>query len=368
MTQQTNRGMKLLQTRSVRQFPLLKPFVANDFRLLWIGQGMSLLGDQFYIVALPLLALSLTGSNLALGSVLMVAATTRALFQLFGGALSDRLSPRSLMLISNIARAVVCGALTVLVMLSVAKLWHLYILAYMSIIPMVVVKEDLQAGNAVLRGTSRFMGFVVPALAGAVITKISMGAAFAIDTFTFVFAALMLLPMKQVTRISAPGEGAKSGEKEAEQKEGMLKSIAEGLRYAWHHRLIRALLILIRGHRGRRAPGICKESLRRGSRKRSGVDAVRIWRGDACRNAAGRFYQADKAARQGAYRIDLHDRDWLYYAWLRLQYSICGIGARLCWNRGRAIEHSTDGLDTRMHRAANAWSSYGLVYARNIGA
>jgi MFS family permease len=89
------------------------------------------------------------------------------------------------------------------------------------------------------------MGFVVPALAGAVITKISMGAAFAIDTFTFVFAALMLLPMKQVTRISAPGEGAKSGGKEAEQKEGMLKSIAEGLRYAWHHRLIRALLILI---------------------------------------------------------------------------------------------------------------------------
>jgi MFS family permease len=256
--QQTERGLKLILTQRVRRLPLLKPFAASDFRLLWIGQGMSLFGDQFYLLALPLLALSLTGSNFVLGSVLMVAAITRATFQLFGGALSDRFSPRSLMLISNIVRALVSGVLTALVVLSVAELWHLYILAaifglvdafffpaYMSIIPMVVVKEDLQAGNALLRGTNRFMGFVAPALAGAVISKIGLGIAFAIDTFTFVFAALMLLPMKQVMRIGAQGEGSEGEAKDAAQKEGVLKSIAEGLRYAWRHRLIRALLLFI---------------------------------------------------------------------------------------------------------------------------
>jgi MFS family permease len=219
---------------------------------------VSLFGDQFYLVALPWLALYLTGSSLALGSVLMVAATSRAIFQLFGGALSDRLSPRSLMLISNIIRAVVSSVLTTLVLLSVAELWHLYILAaifgivdalffpaFMSIIPMVVLRENLHAGNAVLRGTSRFMGLVGPALAGAVISKMSLGAAFAIDASTFVFAALMLLPVKQGKRISATAEGDKGAEKEAGRKEGLLTSIVEGLRYAWQHRLIRALLLFV---------------------------------------------------------------------------------------------------------------------------
>jgi MFS family permease len=256
--QQTERSLKFSLTQRVRQFPLLKPFAASDFRLLWIGQGMSLFGDQFYLVALPWLALNLTGSSLALSSILIVTATTRALFQLFGGALSDRVSPPMLMLISNVVRALVSGTLTTLVLFSVARLWHLYILAaifglvdalffpaYMAIIPMVVVNADLQAGNAVLRGMNRFMGLIGPALAGAVISKMSLGAAFAIDASTFVFAALMLWPIIQGRRIGGGPESKKDEEREGAKKEGLLKSIVEGLRYAWEHRLIRSLLLFI---------------------------------------------------------------------------------------------------------------------------
>ena len=47
----------------------------RDFRLLWLGQSVSILGDQFYIVALPWLVLYLTGSTLTLGSVLLAALT-----------------------------------------------------------------------------------------------------------------------------------------------------------------------------------------------------------------------------------------------------------------------------------------------------
>jgi MFS family permease len=256
--QQTEQGLKLFLTQRVRQFPLFKPLVDSDFRLLWIGQGVSMFGDQFYLVALPWLALYLTGSSLALSSVLIVAATTRALFQLFGGALSDRFSPRSLMLISNIIRALVSSVLTILVVLSLTRLWHLYIMAaifgmfdalffpaYMSIIPMLVLKEHLQAGTAVLRGTSRFMGLVGPAPAGAIISAVGLGAAFAIDTLTFVFGALMLLPMNQGKRISVPVKDDQSAEEEPARKKWLLTSIVEGLRYAWRHKLIRALLLFI---------------------------------------------------------------------------------------------------------------------------
>lgn len=77
---------------------LLRPLRIRDFRLLFTGETVSVLGDQFHFVALTWLALQLTGSGLALGTVLMTAAIPRAVFMLVGGAFSDRFSPRNLML------------------------------------------------------------------------------------------------------------------------------------------------------------------------------------------------------------------------------------------------------------------------------
>ena len=62
----------------------------RDFRLLWLGQGISLLGDQFGLIALPWLVLQLTGDAFAMGLVLAIAGVPRAIFMLFGGALTDR--------------------------------------------------------------------------------------------------------------------------------------------------------------------------------------------------------------------------------------------------------------------------------------
>ena len=77
---------------------------SRNFRLLWIGEGISLLGDQFYLIALPWLVLSLTGNPLAVGTVLAMAGIPRALFMLVVGALTDRFTPRKLMINSNLAR------------------------------------------------------------------------------------------------------------------------------------------------------------------------------------------------------------------------------------------------------------------------
>src|SRR4051812_40718725 len=74
------------------------PFARRDFRLLWIGETISLLGDQFYLVALAWLVVQQTGSGLALGTIMMAAGIPRVLFMLIGGVMTDRLSPRMLML------------------------------------------------------------------------------------------------------------------------------------------------------------------------------------------------------------------------------------------------------------------------------
>lgn len=217
---------------------------------------MSLFGDQFYLVALPWLTLQLTGSALALGTVLMVAGGARALFQLIGGALSDRFSPRTLMLISNIVRAIVTAAITAVVLAGVTRLWHLYVLsivfglvdafffpAYMSVVPQLVKTEQLAAGNALLRGTARFMALIGPATAGVIISTQSLGMAFAIDTATFVFAAAAIWLMKK--RPASSEESEDAGGAESGGPTGLFRSIKEGLIYAWSHPLIRALLFFI---------------------------------------------------------------------------------------------------------------------------
>lgn len=74
--------------------PPAHPLRLPHFRNLWIGSGISLLGDQFYLVALPWLVLQLTGSTVALGTVLMTTAVPRAALMLVGGAVIDRFSAR----------------------------------------------------------------------------------------------------------------------------------------------------------------------------------------------------------------------------------------------------------------------------------
>lgn len=242
----------------MRQLSLWQPVTVRDFRLLWFGQGVSLFGDQFYLVALPWLTLQLTGSALALGSVLMVAGGARAIFQLLGGALSDRFSQRTLMLVSNIVRAVVTAAITAIVLTGVTRLWHLYLLsiifglvdaffvpAYMSIVPKLVVTEYLAAGNALLRGTARFMALIGPATAGVIISTQSLGMAFAIDTATFVFATGSIWLMKRQPPISPEDLTGPEELTGNERRLGLFRSIKEGLRYAWRHPLIRALLFFV---------------------------------------------------------------------------------------------------------------------------
>src|SRR5215831_20502856 len=102
--------------------PLRIPY----FRNFLIGGVISAFGDQFYLVALPWLVLQITGSSLALGTILMAAAVPRAVLMLAGGALSDRIAPRRIMLTTASTRTVVVAAVGVLAYLHIVHLWHLY--------------------------------------------------------------------------------------------------------------------------------------------------------------------------------------------------------------------------------------------------
>ncbi len=195
----------------IRRLQILTPLRYRDFRLVWFGESISLFGDQFHYVALSWLVLGLTGSGLALGTVLLAAALPRGVFLLVGGALSDRISPRTLMLGSNVVRAVITTIVAALVLGGRVEIWHLVIAGALfgtvdaiffpaigTIVARLVPADRLGPANAVLQGTQQLMQSVGPALAGFAIAIVGVGAAFVIDAASFGVAALAMFLVRSV--------------------------------------------------------------------------------------------------------------------------------------------------------------------------
>src|ERR687888_858485 len=90
---------------------VLRAFQSRDFRLLWTGQAISLLGDSAFLVALGWRTFTLTGSARSLGFVLTLQGVGLLSTVLVGGALADRYDRRTLMLVSDATRFAVIGLL-----------------------------------------------------------------------------------------------------------------------------------------------------------------------------------------------------------------------------------------------------------------
>ncbi|HEX6138954.1 MAG TPA: MFS transporter [Candidatus Limnocylindria bacterium] len=232
---------------------LLRPLRLRDFRLVFTGESISLIGDQFHFVALAWLTLQLTGSGLALGTVLMIAAVPRAVFMLVGGALSDRFSPRNLMLVSNALRAVVVGIVAALVLTGQAQLWHLFVLAAIfgvvdaifhpalnTIVPMLVPGRLLPPANALVQVMAQLSGLIGPAVAGIVVAAMQTGPAFVVDAASFAVAAGALVLVRGGRRVPAASHPTQA----AVAAESLLQTIRSGLAFAWNDPPVRALLIL----------------------------------------------------------------------------------------------------------------------------
>ena len=97
--------MTALPIGRVRSLPFLRALDARDFRLLWASEAISVVGDQFHFVALSWLVISLTGSGLALGAVLIAIAVPRAVLLVPFGVLADRRPSRTLMLAAHLSAA-----------------------------------------------------------------------------------------------------------------------------------------------------------------------------------------------------------------------------------------------------------------------
>jgi MFS family permease len=231
---------------SPRRAPLGAVLRSASYRLLWTAQFVSLLAGFFNYVAVAWLTLQLTGSNLAVGAVLAAAAVPLAVLMLLGGAVSDRFSPRSTMLAAGLARGVVMAVLAVLTLTHSVQLWEVFASAVLvgattaffipastSILPRLVAKDQLEAGN-VLLNMSRTAAIVLgPATAGVMVAGAGVGSALGADAAASVIAGLLAAML--------PAGGRSSGI----SKTNPLVDVRDGLLHVWGDVPLRATLLVI---------------------------------------------------------------------------------------------------------------------------
>ncbi len=189
------------------------PLQSPMFAVVWIGLAISAFGDRALELALVWLTVDLTGSSVALGTVLTAATIPSIALLLIGGAWADGVSPSTIMLWSDVLRAVVTLIFALLVSLDLMSISLVIAVAViygavstffdpamMALIPSVVHQRQHHAANALYEFAFRTSSLLGPALGGFLIAQYSIPAALTFDAVTFggTIAAMIYLRRRRL--------------------------------------------------------------------------------------------------------------------------------------------------------------------------
>ena len=220
--------------------PLLRE--SPRFRRFWLGQSVSLLGDQVTVIALPLVAvLVLDATPAQMGYLFAVELAPNLLFSLHAGAWVDRRGrKRQLMIATDLGRALALGslplayafdALTFPHMLAVGfvmgTLSVLFYVSYSSLFVALVPRDRFVEGSSIING-SRALSYVAgPSVGGVLVQVLSAPATLVVDTCSFLLSALFLRSVEvEEPAAEAPGKG----------------HVAAGIRWVFGNPIVRAAL------------------------------------------------------------------------------------------------------------------------------
>lgn len=226
-------------------FPDLSPLRESpDFRLLWIGQIISMTGSMVRFVAIPYQIYILTGSPLAVGLIGLFQAGPTIVLSLFGGVIADRVDRRRLLIITQIcltATSVVLAIATQLGFVSVPFLYALTAVgasfsaldspARSALIPSLLERRRVQAAITLNQTQFQTAAVIGPALAGVLIASFGLATTYWVDVATYLMAIGTLLAMRRTAR--PPAEHG-----------SVLRSLAEGIAYLGVRRILLATMSL----------------------------------------------------------------------------------------------------------------------------
>ncbi len=185
----------------------------RDFRLLFAGQGVSVLGDRMVAVALAFAVIELGGSISQVGLVLAAGWAPLAVTVLAGGVVADRTSRRAVMVTADLVRIATQGTMAALLITGSAEIWMLAALAGVTgaatgffnpastgLLPEVVPPAQLQPANAMRATAVSGAEILGPVLAGILVAAAGAGWAIAVDASTFAVSAICLSRLRPPAR------------------------------------------------------------------------------------------------------------------------------------------------------------------------
>jgi MFS family permease len=203
-----------------------------NYRMLWLGQTLSAVGDPIFPFAVAYLAIRRGDNAIGVASVLGARALATTCVVLAGGVLADRFKRTRVMIFSDATRLIALVGIAMapgnipLAVLSVLVFVvglgeATFRPAYSALVPSLVPEDRIQAANALTSLSLRTAGFVGPALAALLVSGISARGALLVDAATFGVSILTLLAVR---------EPVVARTRDADESSGVLTDVREGFR------------------------------------------------------------------------------------------------------------------------------------------
>ncbi|HSE34034.1 MAG TPA: MFS transporter [Pyrinomonadaceae bacterium] len=221
----------------------------RSFRQLWLGQVVSQMGDWFDTIALYTIILNLTGSGRDVGLLLVARFVPSFLFGPLSGVVADRFSRRTIMIVSDVLRAVV--VLGFLFVRRADQLWIIYVLtvfqlglstffepAKTAVIPSIVSDRELVAANAISSVTWSIMLTLGAAIGGVITGWFGTNAAFILDALSYLLSAWLIFSVR------LPKRPPRERQKLSFSKALGITDTIEGVRYVKNRLRVFALLMV----------------------------------------------------------------------------------------------------------------------------
>ncbi|WP_345563918.1 MFS transporter [Nonomuraea rosea] len=216
-----------------------------DFSKLWTASAVSNIGDGITMAAGPLLVASLTADPALVAGAAFAQRLPWLLFSLISGAYVDRLDRRKLIVVVNLLRGLVLGALAVSVATGTTGIPVIYLAFFLlgvgetladtasaALLPAIVPPERLAAANARLMATFTVANQFLAKPLGAGLFAVAAALPFGVDAVSFAVAAALVATVRPVP--AQPYERAPGG---------LRAEIADGVRWLWRHPLMRTLAL-----------------------------------------------------------------------------------------------------------------------------
>ena len=221
----------------------------RNFRQLWLGQVVSQMGDWFDTIALYTIVLNLTGSGRAVGLVLVARFVPSFILGSLSGVVADRFSRRSIMIVSDLLRAIV--VLGFLLVRRPDQMWLVYALTVLQLvfstffepaktaaIPSLVAPRELVAANAISSVTWSVMLTLGAAIGGVVAGWFGTDAAFVLDSLTYLASAAL------IARVRFPGREPRVKRRLTVKHALGITDTLDGMRYVLKRPRVLALLLV----------------------------------------------------------------------------------------------------------------------------